>query len=185
MAEPNARISDDLRYELADSARVAESANRPRALVVLATVLFVIAGVVLVIALGRRETAAREYALQAERQVRVADLALQFERLEELRSATNTRANEPLEDLFSRIELAATELGLDKPRIPRPQATAIQGANKIRYSYTMQDASLNRLLAWVEAAKENVPGLEVSSLTLTPAARHWTMEVTFVRWERI
>ncbi|VAX42346.1 hypothetical protein MNBD_PLANCTO03-533, partial [hydrothermal vent metagenome] len=45
------RISEDLRYELADAARVAESRNRPRGLLVVATLLFLIAGLALIVAL--------------------------------------------------------------------------------------------------------------------------------------
>lgn len=179
------RISDDLRYELADAARAAEASNRPRALLVLATVVFVGAGLMLIVSLRRFESAKREYTLQTEYQSRVADLEIQFQRAESLKSSGQAEIGKPLTDLFSRIENAASTVGLvGTPKIPRTTTTSVQNAVKNEYRYSMQDPSLQHLLAWVEACRRAVPGLEVSSLKITPAAKQWNFEVAFVRWER-
>ncbi len=179
------RISDDLRYELADAARAAAASNRPRSLLVLATLLFVAAGLVLIVTLRQRDEAAQQHRIQADREVLVEGLALQFAALESLGNSTQNRANEPLDDLFSRIEAAAAAAGLaDQPTIPQPTRQSIQGAIKLTYRYTMRDPSLENLLAWVEGARSEVPGLEISSIDLTPGPKDWKLEVTFVRWER-
>ena len=179
------RISDDLRYELANAARAAAASNRPRSLLVLATVLFAVAGIALIATLRERDKATQRYRLQTERQVTVEGLALQFEALESLGNSTSNRANEKIDDLFSRIEGAARDAGLTtQPRIPVPTRQPLQGAIKVTYKYTMQDASLEGLLAWVEGSVDAVPGLQVSSIELTPMPRTWSLEVLFVRWER-
>lgn len=179
------RISDDLWYELADAARATAASNRPRSLLILATVLFVIAGVALIVTLRERDRATRLYQLQTERKVTVEGLEKQFEALARLNNSTSNRANEPIEDLYSRIEVAATDAGLaTKPTIPQPIRQPIQGAIKVTYRYKMQDSSLESLLAWIMGAADAVPGLQITALELTPTPRNWSMEVTFVRWER-
>lgn len=184
-ASAECRISDDLRYELSDAARAAAASNRPRSLLVLATALFVVSGGILIVTLRQRDRAAQQHRAQADREVLVDGLALQFAALESLGNSTQNRANDPLPDLFSRIEAAATTAGLkDGPAIPQPTRQSIQGAVKVTYRYTMRDPSLENLLAWVEGAEREVPGLEVSSIDLTPGPKDWKLEVTFVRWER-
>jgi hypothetical protein len=179
------RISDDLRYELADAARTAEAANKPRVLLVLATLLFVIAGLSLVVTLRQFESAKQSYRAQQGYKARVADLQLQFERAEELQDSGQAATWEKIPDLYSRIENAASTVGLlNKPPIPRPTATPVQGAIRNFYPYKMQDPSLQNLLSWVEEARRAVPGLEVSSVEILPAPKHWNFNVTFVRWER-
>ena len=179
------RISDDLRYELASAARSTAASNRPKSLLVLATVLFAVAGIALIVSLRARDNAVQGYRLQTERQVTVEGLALQFEALESLGNSTSNRANEKIDDLFSRIEAAARDAGLGtQPRIPVPTRQPLQGAIKVTYRYTMQDANMENLLAWVEGSVDAVPGLQVSSIELTPTPRAWSLEVTFVRWER-
>lgn len=179
------RISDDLRYELADAARSAESANRPKALLALATLLFALAGVALVVTLRQLESAKGQYEAQQGYQQRIADLKIQYARAEALKSSGQAEHGEPISDLFSRIETAAHSVGLSQtPKIPRIQSATIGTAIRNEYPYQMQDPSLQNLLAWVEACRRDVPGLEVTSLKITPAAKHWNFEVKFVRWER-
>jgi len=182
----NARISEDLRYELADAARVAESGNKPRSLLVLATLLFLIAGVMLIVALRQRETAAGQLRLHAEFGARIDNFEAQFARVAEIRGSGNVRDSEPITDLFSRVEEAARTAGLQaKLTIPPKRETKDpQGAVRNLYEYKVQDPSLEHLLTWVEEARAGVPGLEVFSLEIAPAAKLWKFNVTFVRWER-
>jgi hypothetical protein len=180
------RISDDFRYELADAARVAEMSNRPRSLLFLATLLFVAAGIALVVTLRERDIAVRQFRAQTDRTALVANIAAQFQVLESQGDAAASSRNERIPDLFSRIEQAATRAGLrDKPPIPAtPDPTRIGGALKYQYTYTMQDASLESLLGWVKQSQALVPGLEVSQVEITPQPKNWKMKVVFVRWER-
>ncbi len=179
------RISEDLRYELADAARVAESRNRPRGLLVVATLLFLIAGLALIVALRQHESAVEQQRLHSDYSTRIANYTLQFAAIEDLQNSGQGELNEHINDLFSRIEKAATAAGLqNKPAIPDPKASNVRGAVKILYPYSMQDPSLQSLLAWVEEARSAVPGLEVAALEITPMPKAWMFRVTFVRWER-
>ncbi|HZW10667.1 MAG TPA: hypothetical protein VFF69_12255 [Phycisphaerales bacterium] len=180
------RISDDFRYELADTARVAEMSNRPRSLLILATLLFVVAGVALVLTLRERDIAVRQFRVQTDRTGQVANLAAQFRVLEQQGAAASTGRNERIPDLFTRIEQAATGAGLrEKPPIPAtPDPLRSGGALKYQYTYTMQDASLEALLEWIREAQRLVPGLEVSQVEITPQPKNWKLRVVFVRWER-
>lgn len=181
-----ARISEDFRYELTDAARAAELSNRPRSLLVLATLLFVVAGVALVVTLRERDVAMRQFRLQTDRKAQVANLATQFDALERVNSTAASEIGVRIPDLFTRIEQAATSVGLrDKPVIPKtPDPVRSGGALKYQYAYTMHDADLEKLLAWVKESRRLVPGLEVAQLEITPQPKSWQVRVVFVRWER-
>lgn len=179
------RISEDLRYELVDAARVAETSNRPRSLLVLATILFLIAGVALIVTLRQRQAGMDRFRVQSERKETVIGLQHQFEAVARRQLSGNAQVNDPLPNLFSLIEQSATEAGLrDKPPIPDPQSRREAGGIRFQYNYTMRDPSLEALLAWVQAARRLVPGLEVSSVEIVPTAKEWQFKVSFVRWER-
>lgn len=179
------RISEDLRYELVDAARVAEMSNRPRSLLVLATVLFLGAGVALIWTLSERERAVRQFRVQNDRHVTVAGLKQQFDAVERLKQQGGADLHGRLPNLFSLIEQAATEAGLrNKPPIPNPRSSRESGGVRYVYDYTMRDPSLAALLDWVQRATRLVPGLQVSAIEIDPQAKEWQFEVTFVRWER-
>lgn len=179
------RISEDLRYELADAARIAEVANKPRSLLALATVLFLIAGVALIWTLRSHEAAAGRLESQSGYLRTVENLQTQYAVLADIESKGPVNQHGPLPDLYSRIEAAARAAGLvNDPPIPQDRSQSMGGLRKNTYIYKMQDPSLQNLLTWVEQARRRVPGLEVSSLEILPAAKHWNFNVTFVRWER-
>lgn len=179
------RISDDLRYELAEAARTSERRNRPRGWLILATVLFVAAGIYLVAALGNREAAQAEFEKQEDRLQLVENLKPQFLAVDRQLSQGGRSTTEQIPDLYSRIERAATEAGLrDKPPIPQRRSTRDGDAYRYEYPYTVRDGSLEALLEWVDLAREAVPGLEVGGIQIKPEARAWNFSVTFVRWER-
>src|SRR5688572_23687598 len=171
------RISDDLRYELVEAARSAETSNRPRALLVLATIIFLAAGVALVVTLQERDVAVRRFRTQSDRVAQVENMKWQFAALAR-REAQSDDRNVPIPDLLSRMEQAATEAGLRaKPPIPEDRATIEGGARRRTVVYRLTDPSLEALLSWVEAAKRLVPGLEVSALEIAPEAKAWRFKV--------
>ncbi|MBK7403830.1 MAG: hypothetical protein IPJ41_04145 [Phycisphaerales bacterium] len=178
------RVSEDVRYELAEAARSAERANRPRSLLFLATVLFLVAGVALIVCIRHRDSALREFRIQGDWKVLVAGFEEQNNALDRLLT-TDQSAVKPLADLFTRIESAAMGLGLEKPKIP-PQKTPVRdgAALKNTYEYTMHGPDLGVLLTWIQQCLADVPGLRVAGLEIVPQAKAWQCKVTFVRWER-
>ena len=180
------RLSEEVRYELAEAAHAAEQKNRPRSWLFLATVLFLIAGIFIILAIHSRQQALKVYYVQADRLAKVQNLQPQFAVIERQQNAGDSQAYAPLTNLLTRIEQAAAQAGLaEKPSIPKDiSKTASSGAVKHEYTYTMRDASLENLLAWIDKAKQNVPGLHVSGIKITPESKAWKLEVIFVRWER-
>lgn len=179
------RISEDLRYELAEAAMAAERSNRPRSLLFLATAFFLVTGIALIVSLRQREAAVREFKIQSDWKVLVGGLEQQNEAVERLAASTDLSGTKPLTDLFTRIEAAAATQGLEKPSIPPSRPPVKDGpALKYTYEYTMRNSSLESLLLWIQQCQTDVPGLKVSGVEIVPQAKTWQCKVTFVRWER-
>ena len=58
------------------------------------------------------------------------------------------------------------------------------GWNQVRYSYNIKDESLDSLLRWAQFVQDDVPSLEVYSVTLRPEATEWSLTIVFSRWEK-
>ena len=56
---------------------------------------------------------------------------------------------------------------------------------RTNYTYTVRDASLEHILAWIEASTQQIPGLAVSTIDIKPTNQTWTVLVTLYRYERI
>lgn len=178
-------LSEDARYELAGAAAAAERRNRPTALLVAALLVLAIGAGALVSSLSARASAGRAMRLEQTREEQVVRLAAQFDSIERQRQDSGTDTFAPIPDLLSRIETAARDAGLsDRPPIPGQRSERSEDLTRRDYTYTMRDASLDRLLRWVELSTQTVPGLQVSSIELRPEQRTWQVTVTFSRWER-
>ncbi len=179
-------LSEELRYELAESSRLSEHRNQPKGWLVLATLLFLVAGIALMVTLSKREHALKEYRKQIDRLAKVENVKPQFDVIARQQQAGLPDAYAPIPNILTRIELAATTARLnDALPPPTPTSkTAASGAIERQYKYVVNDPSLEHLLDWIDRAQESVPGLKVSALQLTPQANTWKIEVTFVRWER-
>ena len=180
------RISDDFRYELADAARAVEAGNKPKGLLVVATILFVAAGIALIVALRQHESAIEQQRIHNDYSARIENFALQFAAVEDLQNAGRDEVNEHITNLYSRILQAAETVGLENTlTIPKEKTEPTRGgALKVTYEYSVQDPSLQNLLAWVEESRSAVPGLEVASLKIAPTPKAWKFDIIFVRWER-
>jgi len=184
--------AEEARFALAAEGARAERRNRPRHLVLMAGVLLSIA-IAYLMTSWSAAGAARERAASARSTAQ--DALLTAARLQRVMQAEagdgGPQASEPASLVLSSVELAGTKAGLANP-VP-PPATQIPlkpqglGTQQLRWSYAVSDASLTALLAWVEGAAADVPGLEVHALTLTPEPQNnrWGLKVTFARWERL
>jgi hypothetical protein len=66
-----------------------------------------------------------------------------------------------------------------------PVETKGAGVQRVRFEYrAVRDEKLEALLGWLGQATEDIPGLEVFSVTIKPEAAGWLMDVVFTRWER-
>ncbi len=102
-------------------------------------------------------------------------------------NGTGPRAAEPATNVLSKIEASGTRAGLKKAvpigsRTVNPDRTI--GWNQVRYSYNVKDESLDALLRWAQFVQDDVPSLDVYSVTLRPEATEWSLTVVFSRWEK-
>lgn len=102
-------------------------------------------------------------------------------------NGTGPRAVESGTNTMSKIEAAGTRAGLKKPvpvtsRTVNPDRTI--GWNQVRYAYNVKDESLDALLRWAQFVQDDVPSLEVYSVTLRPEATEWSLTIVFSRWEK-
>jgi len=184
--------AEDARFALAAEGARAERRNRPRHLVLMAGLLLSIA-IAFLMTSWSAAAAARERAASARSTAE--DALLTAARLQRVMQADagggGPRASEPASLVLSSVELAGTKAGLRNPvPPPPPPATSRRqglGTEQLRWTYAVNDESLPALLAWVEQAAADVPGLEVHALTLTPEPQNnrWGLKVTFARWERL
>ncbi|MFO0857550.1 MAG: hypothetical protein U0640_09375 [Phycisphaerales bacterium] len=102
-------------------------------------------------------------------------------------NGTGPRAAEPATNVLSKIEASGARAGLKKAvpigsRTVNPDRNI--GWNQVRYSYNIKDESLDALLRWAQFVQDDVPSLEVYSVTLRPEATEWSLTIVFSRWEK-
>jgi len=190
MTHANSTFTDDQRVVLAGAAARTQRANQPRHLLLFACVL--LAGAVLALSLAWRASTQAKEQLATQRAT-AEEVAQSAGKLRALKQAAASggggpRANEPLQQIFSRIERASVDAGLKEPaRLPRDQKREPNLTLKtvrVRLTYEVRDPDIGAIVAWTRKACEEVPGLEVSSLELSPEAQRWKALVVFTRWER-
>ncbi|MEO1512774.1 MAG: hypothetical protein AAFU70_11930 [Planctomycetota bacterium] len=89
---------------------------------------------------------------------------------------------------FSVIEQIARETGIDQrlaiPQGRRFNVSGAPGVSLVSYGYTINDGSLESLLNFVRRVDDELTGMAVRSIEITPREAGWTLEVTFQRYER-
>jgi len=184
---PSGRLSPDDRYELAARAQNQQRLNYPRHLIVLGGLLVFISIVLLAIAWQIRSSAISSNTKKADDLVRIKQYIGDINALA-LAQKINPRQNEydRIDDILSQFQRLASQSKLEHDiGLPiRPKTIPVGNARKLTYPYTVRDNSLEHLLDWVKISKEQIPGLEVSDLSIKPNTQDWTLTVTFTRYER-
>ena len=183
----SAVLGDDARFELAMAAAGRERTNRPRALVMLAIAVLIVASVAAMWGLASRRSARATLTRALADQAAVEAMNSDWNRLvAEEKDSGADRIGTRMPDLLTKLEGFATQAGLkDKPNPPRQNPQTRSGVTVTEYYYTnVKDPSLKPLLEWLRLATAQIPGLEVYSLNLRPDPNNWSMTVTFRRWER-
>lgn len=164
-----------------------ERANRPVWAIACAGVVLAGALIALVVSLNARSSANTTLANERARAAKFVELAAAYRRLSESADSSGVKANEPI--VPSVLQNPATRAGMVNAAslIPRTDSESRPATGLIRKRLTFEnvrDPSLEALLNWVRFATEDVPGLEVYSVTIKPEANVWHMKVVFTRWER-
>ncbi len=184
-------LSRDDRDELAAVAAAAARRNRPSHLVVAALVLLVGSLAMAGSAYLTRGVAERSLKRYTAENVRATAL---IERITELRAESSGAPGEndpiglydPIGDILTRLINLSTRAGIT---VGAPQESAprpVGGFQRREYRYSATVGSIDDLFGWVRLVREEIPGMEVLSISLTPqpANRNWTVTLTFARLER-
>jgi hypothetical protein len=185
--DPQSRFSKDDRYELASRAENQQRQNHPTHLVFFGVVLLIVSIIVLFVT----------WRTDAKAQESLQNKAQQFESIKaELatlamleRQSENTQRNaefDKITDMRSRQDSIATSVGLESSiGLPKTTSSQQNNATRTNYTYTVRDKALEKILAWIQASTEQIPGLAVSNIDIKPSNLTWTVQVTLFRYERI
>ncbi|MGV6815264.1 MAG: hypothetical protein ACWA5W_09700 [Phycisphaerales bacterium] len=181
------RLSKDDRYELAAIAQNQLRLNSPKHLLALGIFCVVISLVILAIAWQSRAGAEKSLAKRQRELTQINQLITQITALEAAQASNPDQDRfKPIPDMLSQLKRFGTQaqlehdIGLPKNQKSLPEGNAILK----KYPYVLRDPSLERLLDWIRISTEQIPGLEVTDLTIKPAKNDWTMTVTLSRYER-
>jgi len=89
---------------------------------------------------------------------------------------------------LTRIESLAREAGLEREIPVQPsrstQVDEQRGIFRVSYPYTVEDRSLPNLLEWTRLVTEQIEGMSVDQVTLTPKRDTWELRISFARYEQ-
>lgn len=176
----------DTRFDLAVAAAAHERRARPRYLLLLALAALVVASIAALMSLASLAGARERVQNQRAQAGLVRDLVDELRRLEARSRGVNPQAELHARNpnIVSSLETAATRAGLTTP--PRRPTTRSEDSGNITdhyYRYTGVRDHPEALMRWLEVALTEIPGLELWSITLEPAAADWKLDVEFRRWE--
>jgi hypothetical protein len=183
------QLGEDDRFAVEMTARATERRNRSTALIALALVVLLVCGIVWLV--GWRSRVAALADLRAD-QGQYVQIEAKMMRLEALRAQARGGAigGEPITDMGTRLKRIADRAGIgDGEGFPAPDERRTQEAGGVvkTYRYTdVRNRTLEPILLWIARAVDEVPGLEVYQLTISPDERleRYEVNVVFRRWER-
>ncbi len=171
---------------LAALAGAAERKNRPTAVVAFAAALLVGATAYSLWNMKQARAARRAYEREGQVSLKVSALA------EEVRSAvesakTHSADTDPYapKELLSALSSAATSAGVTKPPsfVPTTDESPDSPLVKKIVVARLLGEPMSAVLAWIEKALAETPGLHVTQFNLKPTRSGWDTEVRFARWE--
>ena len=183
---PLQRLDADGRAALAASAARRERENRPAFLIVLTTVAFVAALLYLVVSIYDLRAAQKQLDTRRSVATQTVELAGQIVQLRAKASTQGEGGSQPITQIRSRIQAIATESGVTgRVPVPSDRFDRVGGSIRRRFEFTgVTDESLPSLIQWLDRAVEEIPGLEVYSVSVKPGPTVWQMNVSFSRWEK-
>lgn len=179
-------LSEDERFDLVRLAMAHERRNHPLRLLIVGAALLIVAAAAAGYGWYAKVGAERSLRTQTASSRSTGELISKYKALQSRTTQDDgtgpAAATGPVLTRIQRIAEAAgvtTNIGIpsEKPGLPGQ----IQRRD---YAYRVSDR-LGPLLRWVRDVVQQVPGMEVRSLTLTVSSRasEWTVDVTFSRWE--
>ncbi|MEI7658702.1 MAG: hypothetical protein WCK33_11620 [Phycisphaerae bacterium] len=183
------RPGDEERFVAASQAAAAERRNNPRYLIG-------IAGLVLAVSLlwlfsswsAWSSSRAALVKQQRDRETITSNVA-ELRALKALQGAdSGPRLAEQEGAIRSRLRDIGRAAGLKEENITPKSVKRDQrkdlGSVLLTASFEARDEAMQPLLAWLDRATAEMPGLEVYKISIRPEAQKWLMQVTFSRWEK-
>lgn len=189
-AASRATLLEETRLGAAAAAARAERRNRPRHLLLLAAALLVFSAALLAWGLFGRARAARAFTNEQTRAQQIVTLTDELRQLQAQADASGSgfSEGESIHNRLSRFQELGAQAGLkNPPSVPQAKTAdraSVGGVIQRRLTYSVRDESLQNLLAWMRTAIEDIHGLEIQSVRLTPEANQWLLNVVFSRSER-
>lgn len=197
MSDPTgaAPLSRDDRDELAAVAAAAARRNRPAHLVVAAVVLLFGSLALAGSAFLSRRSAERSLQRYTAENVRAQAL---IEKINEVRAETSGEPRpgagparvglyDPIPTILTRLIDLAREAGITVGAAQEAPPRTAGSFTRREYRYAnVTCQSVDDVLRWIRRVGEELPGMQVISLTLVPqpATRNWLVSLTFARLER-
>lgn len=182
------RLSADDRYDLALSGNAASRRNKPSHLVIIAGMVFVIACSVLGLTSCQSSKVRDNLKGRVSQRDTVAKLLAELTAIERAADPEAEAVFEPYPGFRSKMEEIADQTGLSNKLefARRNQSQDAPGAVRVTFDYNdIEEDSLGPLLAFAQAATDQIPGTYVAGITLRPRPDKWQMDIKFERWERI
>lgn len=186
-------LSRDDRDELAAVAASNARRNRPTHLVIAAVVLLV--GSLAMAGSAYLSRQAAEKALSRYQYENVEATAL-IARINEIKAKSSGTPGggenaqlglyDPIDDILRRLIDISTRAGVSTGAPQESSRPPVEGFVRREYRYSATVPSPDVLMSWVRMVGEQIPGMQVVSIALTPnpAARTWSVNITFARLER-
>jgi len=174
------RDADDQRYVLAAMASRRARRNRPRRLVVLCALVLVGAGTFAGWGASRRSATAAELRAARTELATVEQLVPQYQ---EASARGEVSPYTPVPDLVTRLQTYARQARLDKD-LPSTDATESPAGPLLETTVPLrniQNKTLPPVTRWLARVMDEIPGIEIRLLQITPNDRGWNVNVTFVK----
>jgi hypothetical protein len=177
--------ADRAAYAAADARR-----NTPAGLLFLAFALLAVAILAVVVSWGARARAVAEVDARIAQATLITEKAAKIKAINErLKSVADSRANDPMPGIPLKLQQACPSerlQGVLTNNPARESSGGVDGGNvPKRFQYNnLQHDSMAEIMAWIEAARREIPGLEIDRLSFKPQANQWNISITFIRWER-
>lgn len=179
------------RAERAALAASAARRNMPSSLLMLALLLLVIALVALAWAWSDRSKAVATLDARIQQASMIKDRAARIASIRQAQKlVTDTRLNTPLANQGPlRLQQAATSDAFKTVLASQPAKDSVStvepglALRRLQYN-NVQHASIADVMAWIEKARQDIPGLEIERLNLRPGPSFWTFSITFMRYEK-
>jgi hypothetical protein len=177
--------ADRAAFAAADAKR-----NTPAGLLVLAFALLAVALLAVFISWGARSRAVDEVDARIAQATLITDKASKIKGINErLKSVADSRANDPLPGIPLKLQQSCPSERLQAVLTSNPARESAGGVDAgnvpKRFQYNnLQHDSMADFMAWIEAARRDIPGLEIDRMSFKPQANQWSFSITFIRWER-